>query len=149
MENNNKNNKQSQTGQPENSDTSFFEWLELEERKNAEKILRNANAIENEKLYTRKLETEIEKLNIEILRDKVLMHGDKLRNTKEQVQLEMETRKTENIKSKLYFLREVLTDNILDKERTILGSEPLFKPLLEDENREIAMNKLMNLIDEL
>jgi hypothetical protein len=39
--------------------------------------------------------------------------------------------------------------NTIDEDRTILGSEPFYKPLLSGKNKEIAMNKLMELISTL
>lgn len=39
--------------------------------------------------------------------------------------------------------------NITDADITIFGSEPFYKPLLEEENKAICLKKLMELICKL
>lgn len=133
-----------------NNDTNFFEELEKEEQQKASVelscLLLDLQARE---LNVKKMKAEIRHMISETAKNRISLANEKLRGSMEQIALEMDIRRTENVKDKLYFLKEALTDNIMDTDNTYLGSEPIYKPLLENENRRIVINKLMQLIKEL
>ena len=133
-----------------NNDTNFFEELEKEEQQKAEVelscLLLDLQARE---LNVKKMKAEIRHMISETAKNRISLANEKLRGSMEQLALERDTRHIENVKTKLYFLIEALTDNIMDRDNTYLGSEPIYKPLLENENRKIVINKLMQLIKEL
>ena len=132
------------------NDTNFFEELEKEEQQKASVelscLLLDLQARE---LNVKKMKAEIRHMISETAKNRISLANEKLRGSMEQIALEMDIRRTENLKDKLYFLKEALTDNIMDTDNTYLGSEPIYKPLLENENRKIVINKLMQLIKEL
>lgn len=53
------------------------------------------------------------------------------------------------VNDKLFSVLFPLMMNTIDEDRTILGSEPFYTPLLTGKNKETAMNKLMELINQL
>ena len=48
--------------------------------------------------------------------------------------------------SKVTELRQVLTSHYIDDDRSILGSEPFFMPIVTGANRDIVLNKLIEII---
>lgn len=126
---------------------NFFEELEKEEQKkyetNLETLLYQKDTC---RLNNEKVRTEIKKLKTEILKDKSEVDLLKHRKICNLIELEAEAKRIENIKSKMYILKEALIDYTIDTERTVLSNEPQFKLFLEDDNRELTMNKLMKLI---
>jgi len=133
-----------------NNNPNYFEELEKEEQQKAEVelscLLLDLQARE---LNVKKMKAEIRHMISETAKNRISLANEKLRGSMEQIALEMDIRRTENVKDKLYFLKEALTDNIMDTDNTYLGSEPIYKPLLENENRKMVLNKLMQLIKEL
>lgn len=133
-----------------NNNPNYFEELEKEEQQKAEVelscLLLDLQARE---LNVKKMKAEIRHMISETAKNRISLANEKLRGSMEQIALEMDIRRTENVKDKLYFLKEALTDNIMDTDNTYLGSEPIYKPLLENENRKMILNKLMQLIKEL
>lgn len=133
-----------------NNNPNYFEELEKEEQQKAEVelscLLLDLQARE---LNVKKMKAEIRHMISETAKNRISLANEKQRGSMEQIALEMDIRRTENVKDKLYFLKEALTDNIMDTDNTYLGSEPIYKPLLENENRKMILNKLMQLIKEL
>jgi len=43
-------------------------------------------------------------------------------------------------------LRMLLQSCIVDEDRSIVGSEPFFTPILKDKNRDIVINKLIDVV---
>ena len=83
---------------------------------------------------------DIEKKKIEIQKEKLLIND--LQNSKRLV---MEEHKMNM--EKVAELRRLLSDYTIDPERTIMGSEPMLTLLLNNEEREIVMDKMINIID--
>ncbi len=48
--------------------------------------------------------------------------------------------------SKMYELRSILSSSGIDAEKTILGSEPFLKPILNDKETGIIKSKLFELV---
>jgi hypothetical protein len=45
-------------------------------------------------------------------------------------------------------LRDLLTDEVINEEKTLFGSEPIYKPLLTAEETEKIKRKIWKLLDE-
>jgi hypothetical protein len=50
--------------------------------------------------------------------------------------------------AKVAELRHVLTSHYIDDDRSVMGSEPFFVPLLTGKNRDIVLSKLLEIINE-
>lgn len=50
--------------------------------------------------------------------------------------------------AKVAELRHVLTSHYIDDDRSVMGSEPFFVPLLVGKNRDTVLNKLLEIINE-
>ena len=50
--------------------------------------------------------------------------------------------------SKVGELRRVLETHYIDDERSLLGSEPFFVPIVTGKNRDIVLSKLIDIIKE-
>jgi len=81
-------------------------------------------------ILKKRIEVRKEKLNIDeiVIRRKVGLEEQKL------------------IIDKISELRAILSDWTIDSERTLLASEPFLKPTIEGKQREIILNKIMELI---
>ncbi len=133
------------------------------------------NLTEKERLEIVEKKVEIQKKRLEIKKEKMTMSKMILEKEKEQLDLadkkvSIRTKQLENKKVKLdmvdllasrdnetdrllndkiFSLLISLTAKTIDEERTILGSEPFYTPLLNGKQRDIALNKLMDLINKL
>jgi len=50
--------------------------------------------------------------------------------------------------SKVTELRHILTSHYIDDDRSVMASEPFFIPLVTGKNRDIVLNKLLEIIKE-
>lgn len=53
------------------------------------------------------------------------------------------------LNDKFFSVLVALSADTIDTDRTLLASEPYYKPLIEGKNREIALKKLMMLIEKI
>ena len=114
------------------------EQLELIEKR--VEIQRKRFDIKKEKISMEKMVVEKEKEQIGIAKTKLDM--EKLLHDKN-----VEDEKLLN--SKMFSVLIALCSRTIDEERTILGSEPFYTPLISGKNRDIAIDKLMELIKRL
>ena len=63
--------------------------------------------------------------------------------------LECITNEDKSIIDKISQLKDVLSTHVIDQDKTILGSEPIFKTLLDSDYQKEATSKLMELIRKL
>lgn len=54
-----------------------------------------------------------------------------------------------NVTEKLYTLLSILESAVIDEDKTIIGSEPVFNLSFDDIDRGIIKNKIMQIIKEL
>ncbi|MBK7442981.1 MAG: hypothetical protein IPI65_16070 [Bacteroidetes bacterium] len=87
-----------------NNNTNYFEELEKEEQQKAEVelscLLLDLQARE---LNVKKMKAEIRHMISETAKNRISLANEKLRGSMEQIVLEMDIRRTENLKDKLYF----------------------------------------------
>jgi hypothetical protein len=101
--------------------------------------------IKKQKMEMCKLGVETEKEQLDLIEKQVEIQAKQLENKKiefDLIEIEFKNKREVSILFPLMI-------NTIDADRTILGSEPFYKPLLTGRNKEIAMNKLMNLITNL
>jgi hypothetical protein len=95
--------------------------------------------IKKQKMELNKLGIETEKEQLDLIEKRVQIQVD-LKNKREYDKM---------VNDKLFSVLFPLMMNTIDENRTILGSEPFYTPLLTGKNKETAMNKLMELINQL
>lgn len=137
---------------PEIKHQNEKERLELIEKK--VEIQKKRLELKKEKITISKLILEAERDQLDLADKKVSIQSKQLVNKKAKLEIEemIVNRNLEAIRllnDKIYSVLFPLIVNIIDPDRTILGSEPFYKPLLEEENKAIALEKLMELICKL
>jgi hypothetical protein len=110
--------------------------------------------IKKQKMEMCKLGVETEKEQLDLIEKQVEIEAKKLENKKiefDLIEIEFKNKREveKMVSDKIFSILFPLMINTIDADRTILGSEPFYKPLLTGRNKEIAMNKLMNLITNL
>lgn len=110
--------------------------------------------IKKEKMEMNKLGIETEKEQLDLIEKQVEIEAKKLENKKSEFDLMENSIRSKRdfdkmVNDKIFSVLFPLMINTIDEDRTILGSEPFYKPLLSGKNKEIAMNKLMELISTL
>lgn len=110
--------------------------------------------IKKEKMEMSKLGVETEKEQLDLIEKQVEIEAKKLENKKSEFDLIENSIKSKRdfdkmVNDKIFSVLFPLMINTIDEDRTILGSEPFYTPLLSGKNKEIAMNKLMELIIKL
>ena len=128
------------------------EKLELIEKR--VEIQKKKLEIKKEKMEMCKLGVETEKEQLDLIEKQVEIEAKKLENKKSEFDLIENSVKSKRdfdkmVSDKIFSVLFPLMINTIDEDRTILGSEPFYKPLLSGKNKEIAMNKLMELIIKL
>ncbi len=91
-------------------------------------------------LTSKKLEIQMKRVELRKERIKI----DQLISGEEAVK-----EKKKQILEEISELRYLLSDWMIDEERTILGSEPFIKPVLNGVERQIVLKKLMSLINNI
>jgi len=125
------------------------EQLELAEKK--VEIQKKRLEIKKVKLTIEKMIFDKSKEQIEIAEKKVAVRSKQLENKRTILDME-EMRTNRNLESerllndKIFSLLFSLMFTVIDEERTILGSEPFYTPIIKGERREIAITKLMDCI---
>lgn len=84
-------------------------------------------------IQRKRIELRKEKLNIDAIIERKLISFDE-----QKILIE-----------KVVELRHLLSDSTIDDEKTIMGSEPFYKPTISGVEREIVNRKLMELIKKL
>jgi hypothetical protein len=129
-----------------------MERLELVEKK--VEIQKKRLEIKKEKISMSKIALEKEKEHLDLLDKKVSIQTKELENKK--AELDMEEIHVNRIfdadrmlNDKIFSVLIALVSKTIDDERTIMGSEPFYTPLIKGKHRDIALNKLMDLITKL
>lgn len=133
-------------------DLSEKEKLELIEKR--VEIQKKRLEIKKEKMEISKLGVETEKEQLDLIEKQVEIEAKQLENKKSEFELMENSIKNKRdfdkmVNDKIFSVLFPLMINTIDEDRTILGSEPFYTPLLSGKNKEIAMNKLMDLITKL
>lgn len=128
------------------------EKLELTEKR--VEIQKKRLDIKKEKMEMSKLGVETEKEQLDLIEKQVEIEAKQLENKKSEFELMENSTKIKRdfdkmVNDKIFSVLFPLMINTIDVDRTILGSEPFYTPLLSGKNKEIAMNKLMDLITKL
>jgi hypothetical protein len=101
--------------------------------------LEAADRTETEHLEIVERKLDIQKKRLEIRKEKLLQQGfepRKIRVEEEKVLI-----------SKTEQLRYLLSDVAIDEERTLLGSEPIYKPTISSDENKVVRIKLMELLN--
>ncbi len=128
------------------------EKLELIEKR--VEIQKKRLDIKKEKMEMSKLGVETEKEQLDLIEKRVEIRSKQIENKKSKLDLdELDLRNKREVdrmvSNKIFSVLLPLMVTTIDADRTILGSEPFYTPLLSGKNKEIAMNKLMDLITKL
>lgn len=128
------------------------EWLELVEKKI--EIQKKRLEIKKEKMTMSKMILEKEKEQLDLADKKVSIRTKQLENKKAKLDMVdlLANRDNETdrlLNDKIFSVLISLVSKTIDEDRTILGSEPFFKPLLSGHNRETVTKKLIELITKL
>ena len=106
-----------------------------------------------EKILTR---TQLEKERLEIVEKKVEIQKKRIELKKEKLDADeflykrkVELDEQKSTISKISELRILLADYTIDEERTIIGGEPFFKPLLDQNEKEIIIKKILELVRQI
>ncbi len=95
---------------------------------------------EKERLELLEKRMEIQKMRIEIRKGKLniddRIESKQLVNDEHKILIEKVTE-----------LRHLLSDVTVDKNKTIMGSEPFYVPILDGAQRNVIMNKLIALVN--
>jgi hypothetical protein len=125
------------------------ERLELIEKK--VEIQKKRLEIRKEKLSMNKKMQEKEKEYLELADKKLSIRNKRLEN--KRAKLDMEELLTNRIleserllNDKIFSLLHSLAVTVIDEERTILGSEPFYTPIIGGKRRDILLDKLMELV---
>jgi hypothetical protein len=110
--------------------------------------------IKKVKMEVGKIIVETEKDQLDLIEKKVEIRSQQLENKKakmelEDFQIDRISRSNRLISDKIWSVLIPLMVSTVDEDRTILGSEPFYTPLLKGRHKETAMNKLMELINQL
>lgn len=128
------------------------ERLELIEKR--VEIQKKRLEIKKEKISMSKIALEKEKEHLDLLDKKVSIQTKELENKKAELDME-EIIVNRNhdvdrmLNDKIFSVLISLVSKTIDEDRTILGSEPFYKPLISGHNREIVTKKLIELITKL
>jgi hypothetical protein len=133
-------------------DFSEKERLELIEKRL--EIQKKRLDIKKERFSINKFAVETEKEQLDLAVKKVEIRSKQLENKKLKLDLEdIYHQRISNeihlVSNKIFSVLFPLMVSTIDDERTILGSEPFYKPLLTGKHKDKAMNKLMELINQL
>jgi len=110
--------------------------------------------IRKERMSMERFFLEKEKEQLELAEKQVEIQGKLIENNKAEFDIE-ELIKSRNIESerllndKIFSLLLSLIATTIDENKTILGSEPFFKPILVGEKREIVITKLLEIIKKI
>jgi hypothetical protein len=126
--------------------------LELIEKK--VEIQKKRLEIRKEKLLIGKIILEKEKELLDLKERAVSIQSKELQNIKakndiDEIPIERNLEKDKLLNDKIFSVLLSLICNTINDERTILGSEPFYEPLLKEGHKEKALNKLMELINKL
>ena len=97
-----------------------------------------------------------EKERLEIIEKKVEIQKKRIEIQKEKFNIAESTERKKigideknMLITKIKELRIILGDYTIDDEKTIMGSEPMLKPIITSEEQKIVRRKLMQLIEQL
>jgi len=110
--------------------------------------------IKKEKLSMEKISLEKEKEQLEVTDKQIGIQGKLIENKKAELDLEelLINRNLESdrlLNDKIFSVIFTLIASTIDEKRTILGSEPFYEPIITGTQREIVINKLIELIKKL
>src|SRR4030042_639140 len=126
--------------------------LEIIEKK--VEIQKKRLEVKREKLSMGKIILEKEREHLELTDKQVNIKNKRIENRRAEIDIEelLINRNFESdriLNDKIFSILLSLVANTIDSERTILGSEPFFKPIIEGEKREIVLKKLIELIKKI
>ena len=109
-----------------------------------------------DKIEERKIEKPAEIERLEIIEKKIEIQKRRIDLSRHKLNLS-EIYNDRNIRmeehrliiDKITELRQILTDTMVDDERTTIGGEPFLKPILDNEERVIITNKIFELVKKL
>lgn len=135
-----------------NSNSDEKERLELVEKKVG--IQRKRLEIKKEKLRLNMMIIEKDKEQLELTEKRVAIQNSRLDNLRIRLELQdfdlnRQIEAERMLNNKIFALMFTLAVSSIDDERTILGSEPFYVPILRGDRREIALSKLTELITKL
>lgn len=128
------------------------EQLEIVEKK--VEIQKKRLEIKKEKMTMSKITLEKEKELLDVSDKKLSIRAKQLEIKKTKLDMEELLAKGSHeadrlLIDKLFTVLISLNATTIDEERTILGSEPFYTPILGGKNRDLALIKLMDLIKKL
>lgn len=128
------------------------ERLEIVEKK--VEIQKKRMEVKKEKLSMAKMLLDKDKEFLELAEKKLSLTNKRIENRKikEEVEDIIGNRENESqrmLNDKIFSVLISLVSKTIDEDRTILGSEPFYKPLISGHNREIVTKKLIELITKL
>lgn len=128
------------------------ERLELVEKK--VEIQKKRMEVKKEKMTIAKMLIEKDKDFLELAEKKLSLTNKRIENRRVNVEMEdiIGNRANENqrmLNDKIFTVLILLVSKTIDEDRTILGSEPFYKPLISGHHREIVTQKLIELITKL
>jgi hypothetical protein len=97
---------------------------------------------EKERLELIDKRVDIQKKRLEVRKEKLNMDEKKLKSS-----IAIDEQKL--LLDKIGSLKNLLGDITIDDERTIMGSEPFYKPTINGRDRNIVANKLIDLVAKL
>jgi hypothetical protein len=97
---------------------------------------------EKERLELIDKRVDIQKKRLEVRKEKLNMDEKKLKSS-----IAIDEQKI--LLDKIGSLKSLLGDFNVDDERTIMGSEPFLKPIIGGREKDIVMNKLIDLVNKL
>ena len=107
-----------------------------------QEIAETQKQTEKERLELVEKKVEIQRKRLEIRKEKLNMN-----DIIERKLISFDEQKI--LIEKVVELRHLLSDSTIDDEKTIMGSEPFYKPTISGVEREIVNKKLMELIKKL
>jgi|GEM_PF-6741394 hypothetical protein len=128
------------------------EQLELLEKR--VEIQKKRLEIKKEKMSIRKIILDKEREHLDLTDKKISIKTKQLENKKTKLDMEelLAQREIDTgrlLNDNIFSVLLSLIVNTIDDERTVLGSEPFYVPLLNGKNRDVALNKLLDLINKL
>lgn len=128
------------------------ERLEIMEKK--VEIQMKRMEIRKERMSMSKMVVEKEKEQLELEEKKLAILKQEIENKQASLNFETAKRKSDNdnysiLGSKIFTLLFTLESKVIDDEKTIIGSEPYYESLIQGRNKDIVLNKLMELIQKL
>ena len=97
------------------------------------------NQTEKERLELLDKKIEIQRKRVDIIREKA-----SIKEIEDRKQLAIDQQRI--LIEKTAELRYLLSEWTIDNERTILGSEPFLKPILDIKEKEMVIKKLMDIV---